>query len=272
MPKTSVGEVLKKGAALNAALKDHRSGKGSSKVSEVVPLDTAFCGTTLKKLMKSENLSRQDATAVYFAWKHTVDAAAVGAGPPLKQKPSKVSSNNKVKGDAAKAAEPKDTPPALRIRSKGAPAKRPAPESGDAPPRKTKKADEAGASAEPPLAFAPASAADVAKFFGVAKPNEQSSGDDVDGDLDGEPWDENEGDEWWGWEGDEEGVDEWEAEYPGFWSDYEKWKDELTVSPTPPVCAASKVEDPAIVPLTATVPDPSEADTQPLDLDNQSTL
>ena len=277
MPKTSVGEVLKKGSALNAALKDHRSGKGSSKVNEVVPLDTAFCGTTLKKLMKPENLSREDATAVYLAWKHSVDTAAAAAGPALKQKPSKVSSNKKVEGDAT-AAEPKETPPALRIRSKGAPTKRPAPESGNAPPPKTKKANpdttEAGASAEPPLTFAPASAADVAKFFGVAKPkNEQvvvSSGDEVHGDLDGEAWDENEDDEWWGWEGDEEGVDEWEAEYPGFWSDYENWKNELTVPRTPPVCVASKVEAQAIVPLGATVPDPSEADTQPLD--NQSTL
>ena len=95
------------------------------------------------------------------------------------------------------------------------------------------------------MVFAPARAKDVADFFGteknkVLKNKKQESADEVE-DLDGEPWDENEGwgeewgeQEWEGWGGSTDEFD-WEAAYPGFWDDY--WQHKYGV------CLGAKPEE-----------------------------
>ena len=217
-----IGKVLKAGKAFKGALVEAKNGRGSSKAIDLeVPLKTEFCGTTLQKLMKKEGLTREDATAVYLAWKQSCDQQGLPSGPVPKQKPSKL-----LKGEAADAGEPK-----TRVRGKGSPPnKHPAPESDSTKP--SKKRAKTCSGDDQSLLFAPANAQDVADFFGTEKEKvlKKQKSTDLAEDLDGEPWDETEGwGEEWGdedwdksgdwWEGSTEEYD-WEAEYPGFWDDY----------------------------------------------------
>ncbi|CAE7237168.1 unnamed protein product, partial [Symbiodinium sp. KB8] len=206
-----IGKVLKAGTAFKGALKEAKNGRGSSKAIDLeVPLNTEFCGTTLKKLMKDEGITRQEATAVFMAWKESCDEQGLPSGPALKQKPSKV-----LKGRKAE-----DEKPPTRIRGKAAPPnKRPAPETESGKSSKKAKASTDDES----RVFAPANAQEVADFFGIEKEKllkknkkKQPESSEVVEDLDGESWDEAEG---CGEEREEEEFD-WEAAYPGFWDDY----------------------------------------------------
>ncbi|CAE7254603.1 unnamed protein product, partial [Symbiodinium necroappetens] len=210
-----IGKVLKAGKAFKGALVEAKNGRGSSKAIDLeVPLKTEFCGTTIQKLMKKEGLTREDATAVYLAWKQSCDQQGLPSGPVPKQKPSKL-----LKGEAADAGEPK-----TRVRGRGSPPnKHPAPESESTKP--SKKRAKTCSGDDQSLVFAPANAQDVADFFGTEKEKvlKKQKSTDLAEDLDGEPWDETEGwGEEWGdedwdksgdwWEGSTEEYD-WEAEY-----------------------------------------------------------
>ena len=183
-----IGKVLKAGTAFKGALKEAKNGRGSSKAIDLeVPLNTEFCGTTLKKLMKDEGITRQEATAVFMAWKESCDEQGLPSGPALKQKPSKV-----LKGRKAE-----DEKPPTRIRGKAAPPnKRPAPETESGKSSKKAKASTDDES----RVFAPANAQEVADFFGIEKEKllkknkkKQPESSEVVEDLDGESWDEAEG-------------------------------------------------------------------------------
>ncbi|CAE7356783.1 unnamed protein product [Symbiodinium sp. CCMP2592] len=207
-----IGKVLKAGKAFKGALREAKDGRGSSKAVDLeVPLNTEFCGTTLRKLMKAEGITREEATAVFLAWQASCEEQGLPSGPTPKAK-------------APKAADTK-----TRVTGK----RPPSPEQPATKKPKKAKAEDPGPD---PMVFAPASAQDVADFFGTEKENvlknkKQESANEVE-DLDGEPWDENEGleedwedsgdwEEGWeeGWEGSTDEYD-WEAEYPGFWDAY----------------------------------------------------
>ena len=200
-----IGKVLKAGKAFKGALTEAKDGRGSSKAVDLeVPLNTEFCGTTLRKLMKDEGITREEATAVFLAWQASCKEQGLPSGPAPKVK-------------ASKAATTRVT------------GKRPPPDPEQPATKKPKKA-KAEDPCPDPMVFAPARAKDVADFFGteknkVLKNKKQESADEVE-DLDGEPWDENEGwgeewgeQEWEGWGGSTDEFD-WEAAYPGFWDDY----------------------------------------------------
>ena len=210
-----IGKVLKAGKAFKGALREAKDGRGSSKAIDIeVPLNTEFCGTTLKKLMKTEGITREEATAVFLAWQSSCEEQGLPRGPAPKVKASKAAT--------------------VYTRVLG---KRPPPPEQPAT-KKPKKANAEDPRPDP-MVFAPASAQEVAAFFGTDKENvlekknlkKQEPADEVE-DLDGEPWDEHaglggEGEQDWEdsgdweecWEGSADEFD-WEAEYPGFWDDY----------------------------------------------------